>query len=318
MRVGVVGLGPMGLRHLHAFAEVVGPDRLVVAVRHADDRRRLTALPWPVATIDVSTGARLDANCDLAVVAMQTEHHAVVAAALRCALLVEKPLCQTPDQATELLARAARVFAGHSARAEAGAVALHARVAHGDIGAVRAVHVAWREPHLQRPDRGVPQQMGRLYDVGVHAASLVMEWFPDLTTATVASTWHQPAPGAVTLVSRAVWSDGAALDIEIGAAAIGEREVTVRGSTGTLRWRVVPGQSTLVLERNGSVIPIALAGPAPQVALARAVLAGLETGIATPFEGARGLQAMQWAGRWLAAVPAGEVEGAVFEWGWVR
>ena len=317
-RVGVIGLGPMGLQHLRSFGAILGPAALVAAVRHADDRRRLATLPWPVTTVDLAAGARLDAVCDLAVVAVQTERHSAVAAGLDCALLIEKPLCQAPEQSLAVLGRPARTFVAHSSRAEAGAFALHAAVARGDVGLVRAVEVVWREPHLVRPGSGIPQQMGRLYDVGVHAAALVMELVPDLASATVTSTWRGGPAGGATLHSRATWPAGVAFALEVGPAERGGRTVTVTGTDGVLRWHVAPGEVTLHLDRGGSTVALGASGLPRQEALAHAVLAGLATGAPTPFDAAQGMRAMHWAGRWLAAVPAGEVEGAVFEWGWVR
>jgi predicted dehydrogenase len=114
-RVSVLGLGAMGLRHARVVASL--PDTFeLVGAYDVDD-----SIQSPH-TQRLSSEAEAIARADAVIVATPIEAHA--GAGLRALaagrhVLVEKPLCETPERAEELLAACssgATLFAGHSER----------------------------------------------------------------------------------------------------------------------------------------------------------------------------------------------------------
>ena len=314
MRVAIVGLGPMGLRHVHAWARLSPPPQLAALVRHDRDAARLHDAPFVQHLADMEQLQNFQP--DLTIVAVATPDHFAVAAGLPGALLVEKPLCQTPDQAQTLLARSGRVFVGHTSRAEAGAIALHRVIAQGVVGAAQAISIAGVEPALQRPGAGVPQHAGRLCDVLVHALALAVELVPAADATTVA-TALQLGPEGPQLQTALQWPNGQRLQVAVAAHGQAGRHVHVSGERGALSWDVLPGHSQLTLQVDRAPSPLPCGGPAPLVALADHIAAALPTHQPTPFDGAWGLRVLQLCGQIWAAVPAEQLAGG-WQWSWLR
>jgi predicted dehydrogenase len=163
LRVSVLGLGAMGLRHVRVLAgmpklfELVGAFDVSEAARAPDYVRRL------------SSEADAIRDSDAVVVATPIEAHAHAAAgALKAGrhVLVEKPLCGDTQQAEALVEAhrrgGAHLFVGHSERFNP-VVRVLARLLRGD----RALAIDLRRVG---PTRAIPQ--GVLLNLGVHDLDL--------------------------------------------------------------------------------------------------------------------------------------------------
>lgn len=310
-RIGIVGLGPMGIRHLQACAQVVGAAQVVVALRHSRDEAVLAGLPLGAQVDRAPWSPDFAKQCDLVVVAVQTELHAQVAAEIAAPRLIEKPLCQSPEQAIAVLAQPWRTFVGHSSRAEAGAMALHRALQTGAVGQVRHIKVDCRESQLLRPAAGRPQQVGRLFDVAVHALATVADALPAQPPSMVWAELEAGEGDQLLLRGKLQWAAGPSLAVQVQPDRNSGREVVVSGSEATLSWQVAPGRTELVQTSDGVATVLACGGPSNQVSLVSAVVDALASGQPSPFDGGHGLRVLQWTGQLLAAA-------GPFEWDWVR
>jgi predicted dehydrogenase len=116
-KAGLLGLGVMGRRHARVLAAM--PDRFDLTGAY-DPREDI---PWPAGLPQLACEAEVIARSEVVVVATPIgAHAATVARALAAGrhVLVEKPLCETTEQAESLVAAAARgparLFVGHSER----------------------------------------------------------------------------------------------------------------------------------------------------------------------------------------------------------
>ena len=301
----------MGIRHLQACAQVVGAAQVVVALRDSRDEAMLAGLPLGSQVDRAAWSPDFGKDCDLVVVAVQTELHAQVAAEIAAPRLIEKPLCQSPEQAIAVLAQPWRTFVGHSSRAEAGAVALHRALQTGAIGEVRHISVDCRESQLLRPAAGRPQQVGRLFDVAVHALATVADALPAQPPSEV---WAELVAGhgdLLLLRGKLQWASGPSLTVQIQPDRDSGRQVRVEGGAATLNWLVAPGRSELLRILDGVTAALPCGGPPSQLVLLGAVLDAIASGQPSPFAGAHGLRVLQWTGQLLAAA-------GPFEWEWVR
>ncbi len=308
----------MGARHARAFAQVLGAEQVAMACRDDRDRARLAALNLPTGVQAVAFGPGLAAQFDLAVVAVQTERHFGVAQALDMPLLVEKPLCQSPDQAQALLERPHRTFVGHSSRMEAGAGPFHEVVRQGRVGQLRGLTMSVVEPHLRRGDAPLPMVASRLYDVVVHAVARIVELLPAeppmSAAASLAEQWATD-PG---LHAEVAWLDQPLLKLDLQSVGPGSCVVQASGDGGRVRWESKPGVTEVGYwpTERGAFQPVAVGGPEPQLALAHEVVAALQTGAPSVLDATHGLRVMQIAGAMVAAAVRGA--GLQWDWGWVR
>jgi predicted dehydrogenase len=145
IRVAVIGLGSMGSRWTRALAEHAGAEvRIVSDVR--EDVGRTAADHFSAAF--VADPLEAAAHPDVDAVAVCTPEHvhlepALVAIDAGKAVMVEKPLAHTVEDAEAIRDRAAArgvpVLVGHILRFEPRYAAAHDAVAAGTIGAVQAV-----------------------------------------------------------------------------------------------------------------------------------------------------------------------------------
>jgi len=180
LRVGIIGLGVMGMRHATALASMDGLE-FVGAADHGAPRR---ALGRPVvATLDELLAVGIDA-CVVATPASNHWRTAIALAEASIPTLVEKPLAMGPGQCAEIEAaftRAGTVAAvGHVERFHPAVRELRAALAGGELGPV--VNISTRR------EGGPPRRRdgGLLLDLGTHDFDLT-KWLTGLTYEVVAT-----------------------------------------------------------------------------------------------------------------------------------
>ncbi len=117
LKCGVIGVGYLGQHHARIYSELEGNVLAGVFESDADRAREISERhQCPV----FSTIEELAETCDAISVVVPTDKHYEVAVPLLkagCHLLIEKPICETVEQATEILAAAneanALVQVGH-------------------------------------------------------------------------------------------------------------------------------------------------------------------------------------------------------------
>ena len=195
-------------------------------------------------------------------------------------------------------------------------MALYAPFVQQAIGTVLCVEIAAVEPHLQRPDPGVAQQLGRLCDVLVHALALAVELLP-AESASAVTTRMETGEAGPRLDAELLWSTGQRVTVQLAAVGTPGRQVTVTGDVGSAHWSVAPGTAALSVVDATGRHQVPLGGSPALDSLCAQVAVGLQQGTATPFDGQRGLAVLRLAGQMLAAVPASQV-AVCFNWDWLR
>lgn len=308
----------MGARHAHAFTAVLGPEQVALACRDDRDVARLAALGLPQSLQTVPYGPGLASAFTLAVVATQTEHHFAVAQTLALPLLVEKPLCQSPEQARALLGRPQRTFVGHSSRMEAGAAPFHQLIRAPAMGTVRQYTVAVVEPRLCRGEAPLPMVASRIFDVLVHAMARIADLLPNgpphYTVGTLADGWS----GAPALRGEVGWPGGPVLNVDVrsdGAESCATRAISEAGSA---RWDLAPGSTAVGFRKvqEADYTRAAVGGPEPQLAAARELVRALAGGEPSPLDAVYGLRVMELAGAVVSE--AVRSVGAQWDWTWVK
>ena len=117
LKCGVIGVGYLGQHHARIYSELEGAILAGVFESDADRAREISERHQCPA---FSTIEELAETCDaISVVVPTDKHHEVAVPLLKagCHLLIEKPICETVEQATEILAAAnganALVQVGH-------------------------------------------------------------------------------------------------------------------------------------------------------------------------------------------------------------
>lgn len=319
--VGVVGLGKMGERYLHAARELGA--RVAVVARHAADRARVPDGP---AAVVADAAHFVTAGVGLAIVAVQTPHHVAVALPLLAAgidVLVEKPLAADVVGAAALVAAAAapaaadqsatagpprgRLFVAHTCRTEATAVAALAALVSaqrsGESAVWRTIEVARAEPEAVQP-AGLPAQLLDLlvHDLGIFA--------PALGEAFIVQTarWDDVI-GQLAATLR--WADVAVtLTLTLGAIE-SARSIRVDTAAGAARWFVAPGeQGAAWTPHGGAARPLLLAAEDRDAAVLREVQQARVADRPSPLDGRFGLIAVVIAHAILAAAFAGSAQRA--------
>jgi UDP-2-acetamido-3-amino-2,3-dideoxy-glucuronate N-acetyltransferase len=144
-RVAVIGLGPMGRKHLAKLVGLVGPER--AAFYDVDAAKsRAAAEEYPGVAALASREDFLKGDCRAAIITAPAARHAELAGEALAAgkdLLVEKPLALAPAEAAELVRlaeeREAVLMVGHILLFDPAFEALKAAVAAGELGAAKYV-----------------------------------------------------------------------------------------------------------------------------------------------------------------------------------
>lgn len=228
LRIGVVGLGAMGIRHATALSSMDG----LVYAGAADHGAPRQVLGRPVVA---SLADLLAVGMDACVVATPAPDHSRTAIALAEAgipTLVEKPLAMDPGQCTQIAAAFTRAgvlaAVGHVERFHPAVRELRVALAGGDLGPV--VHVATRR------EGGPPRRRdgGVLLDLGTHDFDLT-RWLTGLSHQEVSAHSTDDASGTEAVEVVATLSGGARATHRFSwRAANRVREIEVRCAGGEL------------------------------------------------------------------------------------
>lgn len=317
LRAAVVGLGPMGIRHLLAWRGLLGSHAVSAVVRHDADRARLSRAGLSDVP-ELASAAAIVGRAELAIVCVPTPKHADVALPLLQGgvhTLVEKPLAGDLDAARQLAAvEQARCFVAHTCRAEANCDAVIAALA--QHSGTREIHSLRAESARPIPP-GTPElaRHGRLLDVLVHDISAVLELLPPDPPDTITAEWQ---PILQRLVAELRWREATFDVVEERAAEPPHREVTVAIGATSAGWQVAPGTANAWFddgELGAKDVPAVWREPV--VALAAAVCQALRTGSPSVYDAEHGVRAMLLAAGVLQALPAATFGGA-FDWSYVR
>lgn len=173
-KVAVIGLGNMGQHHAKAYARLDGVDFVAASDPNI---QRFNAVETSGHTQYYEDYLDMLANCtiDAVSVCVPTSLHYDVATACMdagCAVLVEKPIAQTVDQAKALVAYAKQkgvvLTVGHIERFNPAVLATKAWIESGRLGTIHAIHCKRYGPFPnQIKDADV------LVDVAVHDIDIV-------------------------------------------------------------------------------------------------------------------------------------------------
>ncbi|MDX2221222.1 MAG: Gfo/Idh/MocA family oxidoreductase [Rhodospirillaceae bacterium] len=227
LRVGVVGLGPMGLNHVRAVSRGPGASLAAVYDIHPD---RAAAVAGEYLCAAVADVAALAGCVDAAIVATPPATHAEVATALlrrgvHC--LIEKPLATAADEC-EAIAQAAQaggaiVQVGHIERFNPAVVAL-AR----EIGAAPAAEISARR---HNPPPGRAPGIDVVADLMIHDIDIILML---KRSAPVDVAGLRESAERVSAVLR--FADGTTAHLSADRAAQNKvRELTL--TAGGMKWR---------------------------------------------------------------------------------
>jgi len=185
-RVGVVGCGYWGSKHVRVFNEL--PIPTAVSICDADPKR-LEAMRrgYPVAFATTEYDALLASDIDAAVIAVPAAHHAAFARRALLAgkhVLVEKPFTTRSVDAVELINLAEdlglTIAVGHTFLYNPAVRALKELICSGRIGVPQYLHSARLNFGLLQPDVNV------LWDLAPHDISIFLYLLGKLPTAVAA------------------------------------------------------------------------------------------------------------------------------------
>lgn len=171
LRAGLLGVGMMGRHHARVLREVEGVDLVAIADPSGDPHGVAGGLP-----VHTDIDALIDADIDIAVVAVPTRFHEDAALKLAAAgvhTLVEKPIAHTleaGERMVEAFASAGLVGAvGHIERFNPALQELRRRLEAGELGAVYQVVTRRQGPFPSRiADVGVAKDLAS-HDVDLSA-----------------------------------------------------------------------------------------------------------------------------------------------------
>lgn len=170
VRVGVIGCGYWGSKHVRVLSSLPGVSSVVAVDRDESRRVEMTARYANAAFADLSGALP---HVDAVIVAVPPSLHRDVAAEAIAAgkhVLVEKPLATTSEDARELVEMAANagvvLMVGHTFEFAAALIELRRRIAEGDLGSVRYIDAAWLNLGLYQNDINV------VWDLAPHGISV--------------------------------------------------------------------------------------------------------------------------------------------------
>ncbi|OVZ59975.1 hypothetical protein CDO44_10445 [Pigmentiphaga sp. NML080357] len=220
--VGVLGLGPGGLAMLPYLAS--HPHARLAAVC---DIRPQAALPDGLRAARYRHAQELfESGIDAVFIATPTRWHAEHAIqAMRAGLhvIVEKPMCLTPDEADAMIAAARRygrqLVVGHSHSFEPAIQLMRAAIVSGRYGALKAIN-AWNYTDWMYRGR-LPEEFDRaagggvVFRQGVHHADMVRYLAGDSPASirAVIGDWDRRRPGDGSYTAFATFPDNVAVSL---------------------------------------------------------------------------------------------------------
>lgn len=265
--VGIVGYGQHGgMGWLHGTASRSVDGLAVAAIAETDPGRLEDAgSRFPEASLHADLAALLeDDDVDLVVIATPpSTHHALSRQALEAGVhvVVEKPLCFTPEEADDLLARADdvdRLLTVHQNRRwDADYRAIRRLVAEGTLGEVFNLEtfVGGFEHPCRLWHSEVSVSGGRLYDWGAHLIDQQLQLLGARPTS-VTATGHARVWDDVTNVDqvrvRLGFDDGREAEfLDSDVLAVRRPKYVLQGTRGTLVGRYAPVVEETVTPERG-------------------------------------------------------------------
>lgn len=243
LRAIVVGLGPMGRRHVRAYMDVASVELASVELVGVVDRHRERAQQVG-AELGIVAFADLDAALaslqpDVVTVATAPHQHAEVAhlaAGNGAHILVEKPLAPTMPAALEISNLAASkivVAAGHSERHRASTSEFLRRVTNNEIGEIRIIRT-----RRTGPPPAHDHKIGASLDLAIHDLDIVRALIGDSEVVAISGSPKIPHGGKYeeSLEGCLTFASGAIAEIQVDrTCSVRNRIVEVVGSDGCLR-----------------------------------------------------------------------------------
>ena len=169
MRLGVVGCGYWGSKHVRVLSSLPGVE-FVVAIDRSEARQEEMLVRY--AKTAVSDLAAALPIIDAVVVAVPPSLHREVAAEAIAAgkhVLVEKPLATSPEEARVLVEMAAAAgvgVVGHTFEFSAALIEMRRMIIAGHLGSIRYIDAAWLNLGLYQDDINV------VWDLAPHGISV--------------------------------------------------------------------------------------------------------------------------------------------------
>ena len=185
LQAAVVGVGHLGKIHAEKYYSI--PDVQLSAIVDLDNEKA-SAMAAQFQCQSYTDYNQLPQNIQLVSVAVDTEHHYRVARDLLSAgkhLLIEKPICETSDQAEELVAfadsKGLLIQVGHIERFNPAVIDAKQRVTHPAF--IECIRLA---PFMPRPGA---QNVNVVFDLMIHDIDLVLSFVgqPVEQTASIGS-----------------------------------------------------------------------------------------------------------------------------------
>ena len=172
MRIGVVGCGYWGSRHLRVLHQIVGVDEVVV-VDGRPEAHMLAKRAFPSVRIFDSLSAALPAVDGLIIATPPSTHESLALTAMRAGkhVLVEKPMATTTASARRMIeqseASAVTLMVGHTFEYSDAVAKLHEIVKSGELGTIQYIETARLNLGIYQSDVNV------VWDLAPHDVSII-------------------------------------------------------------------------------------------------------------------------------------------------
>lgn len=204
LRVGVIGVGEMGINHARVYSQL--PDVKLIAVCDIDKRRASSIARSYQCKPYVDYNDLLNKNLDaVSIVAPTTFHSEIALAAIEkgISVLVEKPITDTLEKADEMI-RAARkngveLMVGHIERFNPAVIKLKEMISQGILGDIISISAKRVGPYNPRI-----RDVGIILDLGSHDIDIIAYLYGKNTKqvyASAGSVFHNHEDNAIIVLS---------------------------------------------------------------------------------------------------------------------
>lgn len=188
LKVAVIGLGKMGQRHADAWHSLDGTELVALVGR---DENKLSPLlsKWDTAYFANIQSLLEKEDIDVLDICLPSFlHYETITAAIQMqdqlAIVCEKPLCLTGEQAEEIQAlsaqKQAQIFVGHTLRFDPEYSALRTRVLEGAVGEPGVVRLSRKTAFPGGWFADPTKSGGIMMDLGIHDLDWLMWTFGDV------------------------------------------------------------------------------------------------------------------------------------------